>query len=106
MNKLQWKFNQDTKLFINENATENIVGEMAAILSTGRWVKLTKDVPYRSAMGCVLWGFEIMAVLTLYVLNFRGNINIYLHFVSFQHIDMALVVEILPQIRQEATYSI
>ena len=31
---------------------------------------------------------------------FRGNINIYLHFVSFLHIDTMQVVEILPQIRQ------
>ena len=36
---------------------------------------------------------------------FRENINIYLHFVSFLHIDMTQVVEILPQIRQEPTYS-
>ena len=38
-NKFQSHFNQNTTLFINENAFENIVGEMAAILSTGRWVK-------------------------------------------------------------------
>ena len=36
---------------------------------------------------------------------FRGNINIYLHFMSFLHIDTMQVVEILPQIRQEPTYS-
>ena len=36
---------------------------------------------------------------------FRGNINIYLHLVSFLHIDTTQVVEILPQIRQEPTYS-
>ena len=36
---------------------------------------------------------------------FRGSINIYLHFVSFLHIDTTQVVEILPQIRQEPTYS-
>ena len=30
----------------------------------------------------------------------RGNINIYLHFVSFLHIDTTQVFEILPQIRQ------
>ena len=36
---------------------------------------------------------------------FRGNINIYSHFVSFLHIDMTQVVEILPQVRQEPTYS-
>ena len=34
-----------------------------------------------------------------------GNINIYLHFVSFLHIDATQVVEILPQMRQETTYS-
>ena len=36
--KLQWNFNQNTKLFIHENASENIVCEMAAILSRGRRV--------------------------------------------------------------------
>ena len=36
---------------------------------------------------------------------FRGSINIYLHFVSNLHIDTTQVVEILPQIRQESTYS-
>ena len=36
--KHQWNFNQNTKLFIHENASENIVYEMAAILSRVRWV--------------------------------------------------------------------
>ena len=36
---------------------------------------------------------------------FRRNINIHLHFVSFLHIDTTQVLEILPQIRQEPTYS-
>ena len=36
---------------------------------------------------------------------FWGNIYIYLHFLSFLHIDTKQVVEILPQIRQEPTYS-
>ena len=31
-------FNQNTKLFIHENASENVVCEMAAILSRGGWV--------------------------------------------------------------------
>ena len=44
--------------------------------------------------------------LTLYVLNFsEGTQNIYLHFMSFLHIDMTQVVEILRQIRQGPTYS-
>ena len=34
--KLQWNFNQNTKLFIHENASEKIVCKMGAILSRGR----------------------------------------------------------------------
>ena len=37
-NKLQWNSDQNTKLFINEDASENTVCEKAAILSRGRWV--------------------------------------------------------------------
>ena len=39
-NKLQWNFNQNTKLFIDENASKSIVCEMTAILSWGRWIDL------------------------------------------------------------------
>ena len=39
--ELQWNFNQNTKLFIHENAAENIVCEMAANLFRGRCVKQT-----------------------------------------------------------------
>ena len=34
-NKLQWNSNQNTKLFFQENAFENVVCEIAAILSRG-----------------------------------------------------------------------
>ena len=44
MNKLQWKFNQNTNLFIHENASENIACEMAAILSRGGIKHPPKDV--------------------------------------------------------------
>ena len=37
-NKLQWILNQNTKLFIQENAYEYVIYEMLAILSKGRWV--------------------------------------------------------------------
>ena len=33
--KLQWSLNQNTKLFIRENALENVVCEKMAILSRG-----------------------------------------------------------------------
>ena len=36
---------------------------------------------------------------------FRGNINIYLHFISLLHIDMKQAVEILHHVRQGPTYS-
>ena len=36
---------------------------------------------------------------------FRGNINIYLHFVSLLHIDMTHVLKIPPQVRPGPTYS-
>ena len=37
-NKLKRNLHQNTKLFIHENAFENTVCEMTAILSRGRWV--------------------------------------------------------------------
>ena len=41
--------------------------------------------------------FEQRFISPLCAKFFRGNINIYLQFVSFLHIDTAQVVEILPQ---------
>ena len=37
---------------------------------------------------------------------FRGNKNIYLHFMSFLHMDMAQAVAIILQVSQESAYSI
>ena len=37
-NILQWNSNQNTKFFIHKNASKNIVCEIAAILSRGKWV--------------------------------------------------------------------
>ena len=37
-NKLQWNLNQNSKIFIEENAFESVVCEMVAILFRGRWV--------------------------------------------------------------------
>ena len=36
-NKLHWNFNQNSKLFIHVNASQNIVCGIVAILSRGRW---------------------------------------------------------------------
>ena len=37
---------------------------------------------------------------------FKGNKNIYLHFMSFLHIDLTQVLRILPQLRAGSSYSI
>ena len=51
-------------------------------------------------------GKKVMVFINpLHAKFFRENINTYLHFVSFIHIDTMQVVEIPPQIRQEPTYS-
>ena len=41
-NTLQRNFHQNRKYFINKNAFKNIVCEMAAILSRGRWIRSNK----------------------------------------------------------------
>ena len=37
-NNLQWNFNRNSNIFIQENALENVVCEMASILSQSQWV--------------------------------------------------------------------
>ena len=39
MNKLQWSFSQKSNFFIQGNSFENVVCEIAAILSRGTWVR-------------------------------------------------------------------
>ena len=45
----------------------------------------------------------MLQINPLHAKFFRENINIYLHFVLYLHIDTMQVVEILPQKRQEPT---
>ena len=45
-NKIQWSFNQSIKIFIHENASENIVCEMAAILSRGEELSHRFHLPF------------------------------------------------------------
>ena len=47
----------------------------------------------------------IFLILTLYMLNFSVNINIYLHFMSFLHTNKTQVIEIPPRVRQGPAYS-
>ena len=57
-----------------------------------------------------LWGVSTALKLSLnlnplHAKFFRGNINIYLHFMAYLHIDMTQVLKILPQVRPGLTYS-
>ena len=53
-NKLQWNFKQNTRLFINKNAFENIVCEIAVILSRERWVNAPAVTTALScSFGCI-----------------------------------------------------
>ena len=40
-NKLQWNFNRNSNILIQENAVESVVCQTAAILSRPQWVKLS-----------------------------------------------------------------
>ena len=52
-----------------------------------------------------MYRFGTCRINPLHAKFFRGIKNIYLHFMSFLYIDMAQIVEILPQVRQEHGYS-
>ena len=47
-NKCHWQLNRNSNMFTQENAFENIVCEIAAILSRGRWVNMRKWPPSRT----------------------------------------------------------
>ena len=49
---------------------------------------------------CAQWQLFYLEPNPLHAKFFRRNKNIYLHFMSFLHIDMTQVVEVLPQLRQ------
>ena len=69
-NKLQWNFNQNATLFIHKNASENIVCEMAAILSRGRWVNYVY-VALHHVTTCCWWIDEF----TVICLSLRKSIS-------------------------------
>ena len=74
-------------------------------MSSGHSDSVLKYQARNEVEGNTLVTKESMIINPLRAKFFRGNINIYLHFVSFLRIDTTHVVEILPQIRQEPTYS-
>ena len=59
------KFNQNTNIFIQENAFKNIVCETGAILSGGRWVK------------CIITGPNCIQTCTLQCLTSEKQLTCY-----------------------------
>ena len=80
-NKLQWNINQNTKLVINENASEYIVWEMVAIWCQGRWVK-KQWVNHMSASSLCICNANFMSTLPVNVLawtriSLTANVKIF-----------------------------
>ena len=126
-NKLQCNFNQNTIIllfFLHENehdVFENGVCKMVAILSRPPGVNglpylvsTTRPlaIPRASRWSGSGWGYHAKhwnnnsnILNPLHAKFFRGNINIYLHFMSLLHIDLTQVLKMLPQVRPGPTYS-
>ena len=51
MNKIQWNFNRNSNIFIEENAFEKVVSNMASILCRSQYVKHNKPVTYAYFLG-------------------------------------------------------
>ena len=54
-NRFQWILKLNSYIFIKENAYENVFCEIAAILSSGRWVKQQYTSPGVMKCGSALW---------------------------------------------------
>ena len=61
--------------------------------------------PIKSTHGSVVLCFVWGSINSLRAKFFRGNMSIYLHFMSFLHTNKTQVVEIPPRVRQGPAYS-
>ena len=96
--KVEW-FQREASLIheSDEEATET------GIYMDGDVIALTKLKQYNREINSLAPGRCYFNPLR--ATFFRENINIYLHFVSYLHIDTTQVVEILPHVIQEPAYA-
>ena len=93
------------------NVTDNPVREQLISNQSAKLDNLMEKLSGSTEKELLATLIDMVSVVAVNQVNplrakfFRGKINIYLHFVSFLHIDTTQVVEIIPQIRQEPTYS-
>ena len=64
-NKFQWNFKRNSYVFIQENAFENVIWEMATTLSRLQWVKRPR-VHWR-CLGLARWGLSVVENIVLCV---------------------------------------
>ena len=83
-NKRLWNFDRITKLLIHENASENVVYEMAAILSSGRWVKRVSVLA-----ACLIFKYATNECIK----TFRVRINPSLNQINLKPLLLSLHVE-------------
>ena len=94
-NKLRWNLDQNTKLFIHKNASENIVCETAAIFSRGRWVKQRILLTKKGSLICKISFHKFWHMTWTYIIFFfmkyhqweRVIIHILIN--SFKHVNKA-----------------
>ena len=71
--KLQWNFNQNTKLFIYKNTPENIIWEMAAILSRGKWVNIKYHLSFLRPKSYNINDFLLNLISTSNIICLEAN---------------------------------
>ena len=90
-----WQFNLESKQ-VNFRFAEMLTENFKDVFPEGPFHFVTRS------SGC----FICFYINPLPAKFFRGNINIYLHFMSFLHIHLTQVLKILPQVREGPTHSI
>ena len=103
-NKIQWYFIQNLNIFNKQNAFQNVVYKIVAILFRSQCLNSVRS------RYVLTWIYEVPVKWTQPWLNplrakfFRGNKSIYLHFMSILSTDMTQVIGILPHERPKLGY--
>ena len=88
LNQIQWNLNQNTKLFIHENAFENVIWKMVAISSRPQWAKhilILRSTSFFHIPWTWLWLFLINGGMHCVLLHSYKNITIFLQTTHTAH---------------------
>ena len=87
-----------------DNEIQNIYNQMTCLNMDHKFRYAITSYPFQQDIREAFVAWQRM-VKHLHAIFFREDRSICLHFMSFFHIDMTQVVEILSQVRQELIYS-